>query len=364
MICRWVMPYEKTARVTIANVGERPVNVTLHASVSPWSWDSRSMHFHTVWHYEAGLATPPPRDWNYVRIAARGVYVGDTLALFNPVAAWYGEGDEKISVDGESLPSFLGTGTEDCYDFSFAPRGLMQTPFANQVRVDQPMTQGNNVLTRSRNLDGIPFSKSLNFDFELLTWRPSKLLYAATTYWYAFPGATSNVGPQPREAGLPVPTLADAIAAAVPPHWPGVIECEKLPVLAKSGDFSVAEQGMEPFGADRWSGGAQLLIRPNRVGDFVEIQVPSPDDASRELVLYATRAPDYGILRFSINGQDVAAPFDGYAQDVRPAEPIFLGMFAPRAGTYTLRVTVAGANPAATGAKNLCGLDCVKLVKP
>lgn len=60
---------------------------------------------------------------------------GDTLALFNPVTTWYGEGDEKIWVDGESFRSSLGTGMEDYYDFSFAPRGLMQTPFANQVRV-------------------------------------------------------------------------------------------------------------------------------------------------------------------------------------------------------------------------------------
>lgn len=255
MICRWVMPYAKNARVTVANVGAHPVKVSLQAAIGSWHWDDRSLYFHAAWHYEAGLATPPPRDWNYIRIVGRGVYVGDTLALFNPVATWYGEGDEKIWVDDESFPSFLGTGTEDYYGFSFAPRGLMQTPFANQVRVDQPMTQGNNVLTRTRNLDGIPFSKSLNFDLELISWKPTKLIYAATTYWYAFPGASSNIRPQPGAAALPVPTLAGA--------------------------------GIEPG-----------------------------------------------------------------------------GVFAPRAGTFTLRVEVVGANPAATGAKYWCGLDCVVLEKP
>jgi hypothetical protein len=218
MICRWVMPYAKTARVTVANVGEQPVKATLHASIGSWHWDDHSLHFHTSWHYEAGLVTPPPRDWNYIRIAGRGIYVGDTLSLFNSVSTWYGEGDEKIWVDGESFPSFLGTGTEDYYDLSFAPRGLMQTPFANQVRVDQSMTQGNNVLTRTRNLDGIPFSKSLNFDLELISWRPTKLIYAATTYWYAFPGAFTNIGPQPCAAASSLPTLADAVAGTVPPH--------------------------------------------------------------------------------------------------------------------------------------------------
>ncbi len=210
MVCRWVMPYARSARLTIANIGGLPVTASAKACVGDWKWDKRSMHFHSAWHYEADLTTPPARDWNFVRITGRGVYVGDTLALYNFVPTWYGEGDEKIRVDNEVFPSFLGTGTEDYYDFSFAPRGIMQTPFANQMRVDQPMTQGHNVLTRTRNLDGIPFSQSLDFNIELISWKPTKLIYAATSYWYAFPGAASNIHPQPDAARLAVPTLADA----------------------------------------------------------------------------------------------------------------------------------------------------------
>lgn len=214
MRCRWVMPYAKSARVAIVNLGNQVVRARLRAGSGPWSWDERSLHFHANWHYEGNLATPPPRDWNSIHLTGRGIYVGDTLALFNPVATWYGEGDEKIWVDNESFPSFLGTGMEDYYDFSFAPRGLMQTPFANQVRVDQPMTQGHNVLTRTRNLDGIPFARSLDFNFELISWQPTRLTYATTSYWYAFPGAAANVAPQPEAATLPVPTLADVAPPA------------------------------------------------------------------------------------------------------------------------------------------------------
>jgi hypothetical protein len=210
MSCRWVLPYAKSARITVVNLGKSAVKISLHAGIGEWSWDRRSLHFHAAWHYEADLKTPPARDWNSIHINGRGVYVGDTLALYNCVPTWYGEGDEKIRVDDEALPSFLGTGMEDYYDFSFAPRGLMQTPFANQVRVDQPMTQGWNVLTRTRNLDGIPFAKSLDFNFELISWKPTKLIYATTSYWYAFPGASSNIHPQPDAATLPVPTLVDA----------------------------------------------------------------------------------------------------------------------------------------------------------
>jgi hypothetical protein len=363
MSCRWVMPYEKAAQIALVNVGDGPVKVALRVNTAPWKWDERSMHFHSVWHDETGLATPPYRDWNYVKIAGRGIYIGDTLSLFNPVATWYGEGDEKISVDGEAFPSDMGTGTEDYYDYSFAPKGLMQTPFANQVRVDQPMTQGHNVLTRTRNLDAMPFRKALNFDIELMSWKPTTLTYAATTYWYAFPGATSNVAPQPREAALPVPTLAEAIAASAPKRRPGAVECEGLKVTAKSKDFSVRDQTMEAFGEERWSGGAQLLAVPEGPGDFVEIAVPAPDAFKKRLVLYATQAPDYGTLRFAVNGQKVVATFDGYAPGVQPGAAFDLGVFAPKNGSFTFRVEVAGSNPAAHG-KCLLGLDCILMEKP
>ena len=210
MTCRWVMPYAKSAHITLTNLGTNAVTAVVRAGTRPWAWDDRSLHFHSTWRCDAGLKTPPVRDWHAIHIAGRGVYVGDTLALFNYVPTWYGEGDEKVWIDRETFPSFVGTGMEDYYDFSFAPRGLMQTPFANQVRVDQPMTQGWNVLTRTRNLDGMPFSESLDFNFELMSWKPTKLIYALTTYWYAFPGATSDVHPQPEAAALPVPRLADA----------------------------------------------------------------------------------------------------------------------------------------------------------
>jgi hypothetical protein len=210
-------------------------------------------------------------------------------------------------------------------------------------------------------LDGIPFHKSFQFDMELLPWKSGALTYAAATYWYAFPGAASNRRPQSEAAILPVPTLAEAMAARAPKHWPGAVECEKLKILTQSDDFPVREQDMEPFDARRWSGGAQLLAVPKASGDFLEIEIPAPDDVPRQIRLYATQAPDYGRLRFSINGQTVSETFDGWAKEVRPAPVLNLGTFTPLDRAFTLRVEVVGANPAAVGGKYLFGLDCLVL---
>jgi hypothetical protein len=364
LVCRWAMPYQRSARIALVNLAEQPIDASLRATMGSWAWDDRSMHFYTAWHYEADLKTPPSRDWNFVTLAGRGVYVGDTLALFNPVATWYGEGDEKIRVDGEAFPSHIGTGTEDYYGYSYAPQAVHMTPFCGEPRIDQPMTQGHNTATRTRNLDGIPFRSALAFDIELIAWAPTTLAYAATTCLYAFPGVKLNVAPQPREAALPVPTLAEAIAAAAPRRKPGAIECEAMQVVSKSGDFFVGEQDMAPFGAERWSSGKHSLGKSEAVGQAAEVEFRAPDAAPRKLVLYATRAPDYATLRFQVNGQNVSATFDGYAASVEPAPAFVLGVFAPRDGKFRLRVEVAGANAQSVGAKYYFGLDCVVLENP
>jgi len=107
-----------------------------------------------------------------------------------------------------------------------------------------------------------------------------------------------------------------------------------------------------------------LLVVPNSVGDFVEIEVPAPDTALHQVILHATQAPDYGQLKFSINGEPALATFDGYAPEVKPAAALSLGVFTPRARTYVLRVEVSGTNPNTTGAKYLFGLDYFELTKP
>lgn len=359
MSCRWVMPYGKTARITLMNAGAEPVGCSLHWQTGPWKWDARSMHFHSAWRYEGGLVTPPARDWNFITLGGRGVYVGDTLSLYNPAATWYGEGDDKIRVDGEEVPSHLGTGTEDYYNYSFAPRGIMQTPFANHTRIDQPMTQGHNVMTRSRNLDGIPFRKSLDFQMELIPWKPTKLIYAATTYWYAFPGGSSNGAPNFEDAAAAIPTLADA--QAPPPSFPGAVEAEGLTISATSEGLVHEVQDMEVFGTGMWSGGKQLLLKSTKAGDFVTVEIPVSDSAAQKLSLVATKAPEFATLEFTVNGKKAETDFDGYATAVVPSAEIVLGTFAPVDGKLVVRIQVSGANAASGGAKYYAGLDYFKV---
>ena len=62
---------------------------------------------------------------------------------------------------------------------------------------------GYSAMTRVRSLDAIPFTDHLKFDMEIWHWQATTVAYAATTYWYALPGATSNRPPAPDEATRP-----------------------------------------------------------------------------------------------------------------------------------------------------------------
>lgn len=359
MISRWVMPYKQSGRITLENLGSTTVAGTLAISAGAWDWNDRSMHFHTAWKHEESLRTPPIVDWNFITLNGRGVFAGDTLSLFNEIPTWYGEGDEKIRVDGEAFPSHFGTGTEDYYNYSFAPRMNMQTPFANLTRVDEAATQGHNIMSRSRNLDGIPFRNSLAFDLELLSWAATRLTYSATSRWYAFPGGTSNVEPDPEAATALIPTLADA--QQPPPAFPGVLDAELATVSATSPGLARELQNMQGFGVDVWSRGEQILCRGAKIGDFVTLSLPAPGVGAREIRVSLTGAPDFGILSFTVNGQNSATTFDGYAPTIIHADEISLGTFASVNGKYEIRVQVSGANPASTGDRYFFGIDYFRI---
>jgi hypothetical protein len=224
MVCRWVMPYQTNASVTLTNLGTTPVSVSLGVRSGDWAWDSGSMHFHANWRPDDVRPGTPPVDWNFIDITGKGVFVGDawTVLDIHP-GTWWGEGDEKIYVDAEygtaKFPGIFGTGTEDYYGWA---GGVVPTrtdefsnPYLANVRVGglDGHTLGFNINTRIRALDAIPFNQRLVFDMESSFGtdirNPWNLLgYSAVVFWYAIPGATHNRPAQPAAAAQPIQTIA------------------------------------------------------------------------------------------------------------------------------------------------------------
>ena len=223
MTCRWVMPYKDSGRVSLVNFGDQAVAAEIEVKTGAWSWDESSMYFNAAWHGQFPVQTRPYSDWNYVTLKGRGVYVGDTLTIMNPVKRWWGEGDEKIWVDGEDFPSIFGTGTEDYYAYSWGGRSsdFYEHPFhaqpychvynkLNRKTGNEKNTMGYSTETRSRALDTMPFGESLKLDMEVWSWTDCEMGYGVGTYWYGFADTSSNRKPEPKEI-LNVAPLPDTM---------------------------------------------------------------------------------------------------------------------------------------------------------
>ena len=206
MTCWWPMPFKESAEVSVTNHG---MTESIEAEfddigIAAWKWTDRTMYFHSAWRGEnlmevVGDDFKNMKEWNYITIEGKGVYAGDSLSLYNRprmnwhIGPWWGEGDEKIFVDGESFPSHFGTGSEDYYGYAFNSTSPFEAPFHAQPTAKANWGIGHTTDERVRIHDRIPFKTKFRFDMELFHWQPKrKIDYATTTHWYACDGATSN----------------------------------------------------------------------------------------------------------------------------------------------------------------------------
>jgi len=354
LFARFPMPYRKTASLSIRNVGRAAVALQLTAYGRPFDFDERALHFHATWHADLHLKTRPFRDFDFVTVKGTGVYVGDTLSVFNPVRAWWGEGDEKVFVDGESFPSHFGTGSEDHYGFAWGANRPFATPFCAQPRVDGPGNLGFTTVTRTRVLDTIPFTQSLEYDLEVWHWADCEVSYCAGAFWYALPGATSNRVAQ-----------EDAAAAALPGVGiPGALEAERLKIVARRDGLPVETQTDVALPAGRWSEDAQLFVKGRQLGDFVRLELPAPAADRHKLRIHLTKSYDYGILRFTLGDRVLGRDYDAYAatSDLATVDFDVTPPATAKPEAVVLEILVVGKNPAAKGSGCFFGIDALEWV--
>jgi hypothetical protein len=356
MTSTWVMPYQKSARFYIKNLGNQPVSIAIMATGFGYTWTDCSMHFHAKWRTEK-LKTRPFRDWTYCDIKGQGVFVGDMLSVMNPVAAWWGEGDEKIYVDGEKFPSWFGTGTEDYYGYGWSDPKPFQHAYHNQTRCDGPANKGHTSVNRFHILDNIPFRKSFRFDMEFWHWTPNiDVTYAATSYWYARPGGTDDF----KEVDAKV--LQDIPQPPPPMKVAGAIEGETMRILGKSSAFDIGPQDMGFFSDGQWSGDSQLWVRPPKQNEWVDLELPAAADGRYHVIVYLTKARDYGVIQFHLDGKPLGKPIDCFEPDrVIRTGAIDLGEVELKKGKATMRVEVVDTNEKSVGLRYMWGLDCVVL---
>ena len=202
---RWVMPFQTSAEISLVDAAKKHLVASAHVFTEAATFDG-AMLFHAVYRPQKTFAARPVQDWNIATIEGAGNYVGTVMNVVNPNGAWWGEGDEKIFVDGESFPSFFGTGTEDYFGYAWGSPQLFSRPYHAQTRYDIGKDPNNRISdARYHVVDRIPFMKSIRFDLEVQRWETANpgLILDGVALFYATKGATVNV-PNPTAASLAI----------------------------------------------------------------------------------------------------------------------------------------------------------------
>ena len=122
--CYWPMPFRKKCRITMENMDERDMVLYYQVDYILTDVPSDAAYFHAQFR----RVNPLQYKSNYTLvdgIKGRGQYVGTYLAMGVHNNGWWGEGEIKFFMDGDTeYPTICGTGTEDyfCGSYDFDTR--------------------------------------------------------------------------------------------------------------------------------------------------------------------------------------------------------------------------------------------------
>ena len=192
----FAMPFSNGARIEIENQSGREISAFYFNIdyVEMKKLPANSGRFHAWYNHEVTEAMPYNAKeknkkgvGNYVfaDIKGKGHFVGVNYYVNCPVTSWYGEGDEMVFIDGETLPSIVGTGTEDFFNTSWCPKELFQHPYFGYPRVNNETGfLGHTHVYRFFVADPIYFDKSCKFTIEHGDNNNLTLDLASVSYWY------------------------------------------------------------------------------------------------------------------------------------------------------------------------------------
>jgi hypothetical protein len=354
--CFWRMPFRKSVRIEIVNESEKALRL-LYYNIDWIKKDSISEdtpYFYAQYRQE--YPVEQGKDYVILETEGKGHFVGTVLAVRTRSPAWFGEGDEKIYIDGEQKASIWGTGTEDYFLSAWGLRKT-STPYFGTSYFDQwGIVGGHTAAYRWHLNDPIVFNTKIKVSLEHFGWispdeNPKNVMnswnerqddFSSVAFWYQT-GAPTFLARAPHAKERTLPSL------------------ERVHVLAK--DFTEhkhhgpGKASAQPLG--ELYPQPQLLYQPESVENgWIEIPIEVKKKEPLRLVLNCTRAPDYGRYQILLDGVKIGHPIDLYNDKVDNFE--FQPMdFWPEPGTYTLRLECVGKNAKSEGC-NL-GLESVNL---
>ena len=198
--CYFEMPYYTGFRIEVENRGEKDSALYYQIDCEEKELPPDTLHFHAQFR----RTNPLPYATPYVildNIKGNGHYVGTYMHWGPKNNGWWGEGEIKFYLDGDTdFPTICGTGTEDyfCGAYNFDVEGQYReytTPYAGMYKVRR--TDGIYASQRYFNMyrwhitDPIYFKEDIKVTIQALSWRsegrylPTQDDISSVAYWYS-----------------------------------------------------------------------------------------------------------------------------------------------------------------------------------
>ena len=200
--CYWSMPFRKRCRMTLENRSEETVTYYYQIDYALTEVPADCAHFPAQFR----PVNPLPYLGGYAilgGVKGRGHYVGTYMAWGVHNSGWWGEGEIKFYMDGDTeYPTICGTGTEDyfCGSYNFETPlthdsyAAFTTPYSGLHQVITPnklySSQMRFGLYRWHITDPIRFTEGLRVTIQALGWReggrylPLQDDIASVAFWY------------------------------------------------------------------------------------------------------------------------------------------------------------------------------------
>lgn len=195
----WQMPFRKHALITLENQGSQDANVVAYRVLYKLhDIAENAAYFHAQWR-RSMTRREYPEHIIVDGVKGKGLYVGTYLAWVALSEGWWGEGEVKFFIDGDSeFPTMSDSGTEDyfggawCFAGQDGSERSFNSPFLGLPLADYSNAQGPRrfSLYRWHLLDSIGFEKALKITVQALGWWPDEKYepltddIASVAYWY------------------------------------------------------------------------------------------------------------------------------------------------------------------------------------
>lgn len=217
----WEMPFRRRARITLESLSPEDAVVYYQVTYALTDVPDDAAYFHARWRRSNPL---PYQEVHPILdgVEGSGQYVGTYLAWGVNNNGWWGEGEIKFYLDGDSeYPTICGTGTEDyfggAWNFDVPGQGYtaFSTPYLGLNQIIRPdglyRSQQRFGMYRWHVRDAIRFKENLRVTIQALGWRSGRRYLplqddiASTAYWYQ----KESSPPKPLPSDTPL--TADAL---------------------------------------------------------------------------------------------------------------------------------------------------------